>query len=154
MLSRFAVARVFAALATFAVVGICGSIARGNTLQLVTESEAALPLDKSVDRAITRGPFVVVLFPPQGAGLIQSPFNLRLRFESRGGAKINADNVLVTYKRIPAIDLTQRIRQFIRPDGIEVENANVPPGVHRIRVEVRDSQGRAGLADFTFTVAK
>jgi hypothetical protein len=153
LVKRIALVRAFAVV-TLVVVGMCGSMALGNTLQLVTESEAALPLDKSVDRAITRGPFVVVLFPPQGAGMIQSPFNLRLRFESRGGATINVDSVLVTYRRIPAIDLTQRIRQFIRPDGIVVENANVPPGVHRIRVDVRDSQGRTGLADFIFTVAK
>jgi hypothetical protein len=86
--------------------------------------------------------------------LIRSPFNLKLRFESRGGAKINTDSVLVTYRRIPAIDLTQRIRKFIRADGIYVENADVPPGLHRIRVDIRDSQGRAGSVDFTFSVAK
>lgn len=153
-MQRSVLLQVFTALATSALIGIYTSPAHANPLQLITEREAALPLDKSIDRAITRGPFVTVLFPPQGAGTIQSPFGLRLRFEARGGAKINVDSVLVTYKRLPAIDLTQRIRQFIRPEGIEVENASVPPGLHRIRVEVRDSQGRAGLVDFTFTIAK
>ena len=149
---RVGLARVIMVVALAASTS-CGS-ALANAFQLVTESEAALPLDKSVDRAITRGPAVIVVFPSPAAGLIRSPFNLKLRFESRGGAKINTDSVLVTYRRIPAIDLTQRIRQFIRPDGIDVENADVPPGLHRIRVDIRDSQGRTGSGDFTFSVAK
>jgi hypothetical protein len=62
--------------------------------------------------------------------------------------------VLLTYKKVPAIDLTQRIKQFITPSGIDVENVEVPPGTHSIRVDVKDNEGRAGWKDFTFQVIK
>src|SRR5215470_8722374 len=57
--------------------------------------------------------------------------------------------VLITYKKKPAIDLTQRAKSFVHPDGIELERTEVPAGEHRIRVDVKDSEGRAGWTEFT-----
>ena len=62
--------------------------------------------------------------------------------------------MLLTYVKKPAVDLTQRIQRFIAPTGIDVQNAEVPPGTHTLRVNVTDSDGRASRADFTFTVSK
>jgi hypothetical protein len=121
---------------------------------LITASEAALPPDTTAARGISRGPRVMVVSPPLNGGLVQSPVNLRLRFESFGGARINAESVVITYKKIPPIDLTQRLTAFIRSDGIDMPAAEVPPGTHRIQVEVKDSDGRSGWVDFTFSVGK
>jgi len=125
-----------------------------NAIELISETEAAFPPDSSVERGITRGPLVRIVFPPPTGGLIKSPFPLQVKFESRGGSKVDLDSVVVTYRRIPAIDLTQRIKRYIKIDGIEIPVAEVPAGTHKIRIEVRDSEGRAGLADFTFTATK
>jgi hypothetical protein len=38
--------------------------------------------------------------------------------------------------------------------GIDVGAADVPPGVHNIRVDLKDSDGRAGTANFTLKVAQ
>jgi hypothetical protein len=35
-----------------------------------------------------------------------------------------------------------------------VEDAEVPPGTHTLRVNVSDSNGHSSRADFTFTVTK
>jgi hypothetical protein len=126
----------------------------GHAIELITSKEAALPLDRSANRGITRGPAVQVLYPPPSGGVIGSPFSLKVRFESRGASRIDLDSVVVTYRRIPAVDLTQRIRAFIRADGIDVPDAQVPAGEHRIWVVLRDIDGRTGFADFTFTVTK
>jgi len=125
-----------------------------NAIELISETEAAFPPDSSSERGITRGPLVRIVFPPPTGGQIKSPFSLQVKFESRGGSKVDLDSVVVTYRRIPAIALTQRIKRYINADGIEIPVAEVPPGTHRIRIEVRDSEGRAGLADFTFTATK
>jgi CheY-like chemotaxis protein len=121
---------------------------------LITESEAALPSDTTAGRGISRGPRVTVVSPPPSGGLVRSPVNFRLHFETFGGAKINVESVVITYKKLPPIDLTQRVTAFITSEGIAMPVAEVPPGTHRIEVEVKDSDGRAGWADFTFRVGK
>jgi len=121
---------------------------------LITESEAALPSDTTTGRGISRGPRVTIVSPPPSGGLVQSPVNFRLHFETFGGAKVNVESVVITYKKLPPIDLTQRVTAFITSQGIAMPVAEVPPGTHRIEVEVKDSDGRTGWADFTFRVGK
>ncbi len=123
--------------------------------QLITDSEAALPAARiGPERGISRGPTIVIVSPSREAGNIKSPLNLKIKFESHGGAKIDIDSVLVTYLKRPTVDLTQRIKPFIAATGIDVEDAEVPPGTHMLRVDVSDTDGRPGWADFSFTVSK
>jgi hypothetical protein len=131
---------------------IAGTAAGAATL--ITESEAALPSDTTAGRGISRGPRVTIVSPPPTGGLVRSPVNFRLRFESFGGARINVESVVITYKKLPPIDLTQRVTAFITSEGVAMPVAEVPPGTHRIEVEVKDSDGRTGWADFTFSVGK
>jgi hypothetical protein len=123
-------------------------------LQLITKSEAALPVDSAGHRGISRGPTIVVVSPSPVAGTIQSPLELKIKFESHGSAVVNVDSVLVTYVKAPAVDLTARIKPFIAASGINVKDADVPPGTHTVRVNVTDSYGHESSADFTFIVAQ
>ena len=59
----------------------------------------------------------------------------------------------MTYLKTPLINLTQRIGDLIKAGGIEVHRAEVPPGAHYIRVEVKDDAGRLGSATFVLMVA-
>jgi hypothetical protein len=156
---RYAIAaRVHAALTTWAVA--CSVyflfVAASGAIELITEKEAALPDDLTGSRrgGPTRGPDIVLVSPAPNAGLVKSPVTLKIRFKAHGGAKIDHDSILVTYKKIPAIDMTQRLAQFIRADGIDVQAAEVPPGAHRIRIDVKDSDGRATTEYLIITVAK
>jgi hypothetical protein len=148
-LPRKAFARSGIALGTLLLLA---GMARAATL--ITASEAALPADTTAGRGISRGPRITIVSPPPAGGLVRSPVNFRLRFETFGGAKINAESVVITYKKIPPIDLTQRVTAFITSEGIAMPVAEVPPGTHRIQVEVKDSDGRAGWVDFTFSVGR
>jgi hypothetical protein len=121
--------------------------------QLISAQEASLPDDDVRTRGISRGPKIHLINPAANAGFVKSPFNLKIRFESFGGANIDSDSVLVTYEKIPRIDLTQRIRPSLRPTGINMENAEAPPGEHHILVEVKDSDGRTGWSEFTIRIA-
>lgn len=126
-----------------------------NAFQLITKSEAALPAARGEhDRGISRGPTIVVVSPPPSAGTMRSPIDMKIEFKPHGGAKINADSVLVTYMKDPTVDLTQRVKPFIETTGIEIKDAEVPPGVHTLRVDVADTYGHEGQAVFSFTVSR
>jgi len=122
--------------------------------QLITEDEAKLPPPKgaiAVDRrGILRGPKVEIVSP---SGAAHSPLRLQLKFESFGGATINPDSVKVIYLRSPNVDLTPRVKPFIQADGIDMPQAELPPGEYLVRVDVKDSDGRPGTASFTLTVS-
>jgi hypothetical protein len=121
--------------------------------QLITADEAKLPPPKGViavdRRGILRGPKVEVVSP---SGTVRSPLRLQLRFESFGGATINLDSVKVIYLRTPNVDLTPRVKPFIQANGIDMPEAELPPGEYTVRVDVKDSDGRPATASFTLTV--
>jgi hypothetical protein len=44
---------------------------------------------------------------------------------------------------------------FIRAEGIDMKDAELPPGTHRFRIDVKDSRGRWGAPYFfKISVAK
>jgi methionine-rich copper-binding protein CopC len=125
-------------------------------LQLITAGEAALPAAQMLgqSRGISRGPTLVIVSPPPSAGTIKSPVNLQVRFQSHGASQIDPDSVLLTYEKAPAVDLTQRIKPYIAASGIDVENAEVPPGTHTLRLNVTDTDGHTTSVVFSFSVSQ
>ena len=122
--------------------------------QLITDEEAKLPPPKGAiaadRRGILRGPRVEVVSP---SGMVHSPLRLQLKFESFGGATINPDSVRVIYLRSPNVDLTPRVKPLIQSGGIDMPEAELPPGEYTVRVDVKDSDGRPGTVSFTLTVS-
>jgi hypothetical protein len=134
---------------------ISGTVQAAAT-QLITDEEAKLPPPKGAiatdRRGILRGPKVEVLMPSGGAAA-HSPLRLVLKFESFGGATINVESVKVVYLRTPNVDLTPRVKPFIQADGIDMPQAELPPGEYMVRVDIKDSDGRPGSTSFTLTVS-
>ena len=126
--------------------------------QLITPAEAALPAGTvptlNLRGSPTRRPIVSVVSPPPGAGLVHSPLELKLQFRAFGGAAINPSSVIVTYLKDPPIDITQRLAPFITATGIDIPQADVPPGKHLFWLELKDEDGRVGGGQFSFQVAK
>lgn len=120
---------------------------------LITSEEAQLPTVKGVypSRAITRGPRVDLAGPDSNDA--RSPLRLQLKFRGFGGATINLDSLRVTYLKQPNVDLTARVRPYAQPTGIEILDAEAPPGDHLVRVEVHDSEGRRTTTTFLLSVA-
>ena len=119
---------------------------------LITPEEAQLPTPKGVHaaRAITRGPRIDLAGPD--ANEARSPLRLQLKFRGFGGATINLDSLRVTYMKQPNVDLTSRVRPFVQPTGIEIPDAEAPPGEHLVRVEIHDSEGRRTVTTFLLSV--
>jgi hypothetical protein len=140
------------------LIGLVAAATPAAAIQLVTEQEAALPPDRmpalELRGSPTRRPSAVIVSPPQSAGVVKSPVSLKIKLQAHGGAKIDPDSIVVTYKKTPAIDITQRIMPFITADGIDVPDAEVPPGTHEFRIELKDKDGHPGGTDFSFQVGK
>lgn len=123
---------------------------------LITESEAKLPpaAGAIATRGITRGPGIKVLSPEPGAAAVKSPFNLKVAFEPRGGAKVDPGSVKVTYLKSPVVDLLDRVKAGLSVAGIDLAGAEAPPGEHQIKVSLQDSEGRQTSSVISFTVVK
>jgi len=134
--------------------GLLFSGAARAATQLITEEEARLPPPKGAiaadRRGIMRGPKVEFVSPGDS---VNSPLRLVLKFESYGGAKIDPESVKVIFLRSPNVDLTARVKPFVQPDGINMQDAELPPGEYTVRVDIKDSDGRPGTAIFTLKVA-
>ena len=122
-------------------------------LELITAQEARLPEDPTGRTyAVSLGPTIIVVSPSPVAGFIRSPFTLKIRFQSHGGAQIDLDSFLLTYKKVPPIDLTQRVRSFVTPEQVQIDNVGAPAGQHRIGVKLKDSRGHEATTEFTIKI--
>lgn len=121
---------------------------------LITKEEAKLPAAAKVTMrgGLTRGPKVKIISPAEQ--VLKSPFDMKVKFESFGGAKIDPASVKVTYLKTPLVDLTDRVKPFMSADGIDFAKAEVPPGEHEIRVQVTDTDGRVGNTVLSVKVEK
>jgi hypothetical protein len=142
-------------LGLFAAIVIAVPLKAGAGVILITPEEAKLPASKQMQlassRAITRGPRIEVSNLDDGK--LHSPLHFKLRFVAFGGSSVDINTLTVTYLRGQNIDLTERIRPFVRSTGIDIPDAEVPPGEHAIRVDLKDSDGRSATANFVLAVS-
>ena len=135
-------------LAAAIVVGVAlGAATSADAFQLITADEAKLPSAPAMQiatRGLTRGPGVDQVSPPADATLPSGgSLDFDITFAPHNGATIDPTKVRLTYLKQPEIDLTQRLKSFITPKGIEAKDVQVPPGTHIIRIDVIDSDGRS-----------
>ena len=137
-----------------AAAAISASVPAYATEVLITEEEAKLPPPRGAiatdRRGITRGPKIELVADSEP---VHSPMHLQVKFESYGGAKIDPDSVKVTYMRSPNVDLTGRVKAYVRPTGIDIPDVQLPAGDHMVRVDIKDSDGRIGSTSFVLKVA-
>jgi len=139
--------------ASLALISLLPFLEESRAIELITAREAALPEDPTGrSYGISLGPTITVLNPSPAAGFIRSPFQLKIRFQSYGGAEIDADSILLTYKKVPAIDLTQRVRPFITSEQVSVDTVEAPAGQHRIQVDLKDSRGHTASTQFIIKI--
>ncbi len=121
---------------------------------LISKSEAAQPPSRDVSmnlRGITRGPSVDQISPSPTAGA-HSPLELKIKFAAHNGAKVDPAAVKVLYEKQTPIDLTDRLRKYTSSDGIDMPDAEVPPGTHVLRLELKDSLGRTSVSEVKLVV--
>ena len=123
--------------------------------QLITDDEAKLPAQKGAvansGRGITRGPKILV--PDEDSSTQASPIRLQIKFQTFGGSNVDLNALKVTYLKSPVIDLTSRIQPFVQATGIDMPDAQLPPGEHLLRIDIKDSDGRPASVSFLLKIA-
>lgn len=141
---------------SFLVAGLTGALLAlpVSAVTLIKGDEAKQPAGSGtmVSRGISRGPGVKLLSPENGQ--ISSPFDLKIAFEPRGGAQIDAAATKVIYLKAKPVDLLPRIKPGLSDKGIDLAGAETPPGEHQIQITVQDSEGRVTNSVITLNVVK
>jgi hypothetical protein len=142
----------------FALCGVmtvlCGLMPAG-AVTLVSQAEADLPASHEPPfnpRGVTRGPGIELLSPSDTAA--KSPMIFHVTFHAHNGALIDPASVTVLYLKAKPVDLTERIRPYVTADGIDIKDAEVPPGTHLFRIFARDSEGRGGTQTIKLSVTR
>ena len=129
---------------------------RAHAEVLITKAEADLPAQAgaaTTSRGLTRGPGIEQLSPSPDKSMA-SPLPLLIKFVPRNNVAIDPASVKLTYLKSKPIDLTKRILSHVTEDGIDMSQAEVPPGTHVMPHRLTDKQGRTGSTIIKLIVAR
>lgn len=129
--------------------------APASAVTLIKSEEAKLAPGPGVlaTRGISRGPAIKLLSPLEN-GQVTSPFNLKIGFEARGGAQIDPAATKIIYLKSKPVDLLPRVKTALTEKGIDLADAETPPGEHQIQITVQDSEGRISNSVIQLNVVK
>ncbi len=134
-----------------------GAIHPAQAFMLVTEEEAAQSR-AAPTQLVARSPLpanapVIKLLAPDTATTITSPTRIELRFEPAPQASIRPETFRVFYGTFK-LDITNRLmaNSKVSPQGLDVSEAHLPKGSHRLVLEVQDTAGRIGARLVSFVV--
>jgi len=96
------------------------------------------------------GPIIEVQKPEAGSPL-NAPIEIRVIFTPRSHP-INLSTLEVELVKFINIDITDRVVDYTTEQGIQLKEANIPSGSHRIRITLADNTGAASTQDFLFEV--
>jgi hypothetical protein len=101
---------------------------------------------------IVRGPGMELISPANGTTSLKSPLPLKIKFIPRNNVPVDPASVRLTYLKVPIIDLTERVKAYVTKDGLEMAVAEVPPGTHVLRLDLKDAEGRAATMTIMLSV--
>lgn len=99
---------------------------------------------------INTGPQIEILKPADG-GRAPSPVEVAVRFIPRLDL-VDLASLKVSIVKFITIDITDRIRPYATAEGIQLKEANVPSGKHRVRITVSDKAGGVSIKEFWLEV--
>ncbi|TSA05246.1 MAG: hypothetical protein D4R81_00610 [Nitrospiraceae bacterium] len=97
------------------------------------------------------GPVIEVLRPLLGAP-VSVPLEISVKFVPRGGAPVDMASLKVTLMKLFGIDITDRVRPYASPAGIQIPDARLPSGEHTVRITVADASGGVSQKHVTLVV--
>ena len=69
------------------------------------------------------------------------PFDFHVNFLSHSpGQSVDMESLKVKYLEIWDVDITEKIRPYIRGNSIVIPQMNLPKGNHKIEIKIRDYQ--------------
>jgi hypothetical protein len=131
-------------LATVAIAHLWDALPAGtHQAPLITEEEALLPPPdetRAPPDLPRNGPVIRVVSPTEP--VVTRPFDVDLRFEPRhGGPPVQMASLKVALLKLIEIDLTDRVRPYVRETRLFVPQAPIPSGRHRLKISIADEEG-------------
>ena len=126
-------------------------------LMLVTESEVIAssnnPVNFSPKFVAVKDAPTIELAAPNLTGPINSPTVIELKFIPKSPATIKPESFKAYYGTFQ-IDITGRLLGLAKvdPQGINVKEAALPKGEHKLMLNVEDSEGRVGIKTIAFEI--
>jgi len=151
------VSAIFLLLGTLALASPTPASAGENWL--ITPEEAAMQVrdgEMAIPVAAVEGPGPnILLKDPKMLKKLVSPVDIYVAFEP-GASKKPADmrSLKVTLVGFIDINITDRLKEYIKGTNLEVEKANLPSGKHRLRMHIEDVAGNPNERDIFVTVVK
>ena len=100
------------------------------------------------------GPLIVVS-NPKALERVRSPVKIQVSFEpGRSGLPPAMETLKVTLIGFFDIDITDRLREYVEGTRLNVEEADLPTGNHRIRMAIRDTTGNPNERDVIVLVVE
>ena len=128
----------------------------------ITPEEAAMapaaridPLQGGEHFAIGRedvevGPIIQVEKPQMGVPQ-NSPMEIVVKFVPRSHP-VDLRTLEVELVKFINIDITDRVVEYTTEQGIQLKEANIPLGSHRVRIALADTTGAVSVREFLFEV--
>lgn len=118
--------------------------ANGKPVELVTAQEAATPERPpghiEAGKEPDDGPIVEIVAPEKEKSY-KPPVPVVVKFIPRNGREIDVATLKVEYLKSWSIDLTYKVLPYATKDGINIAEADLPSGKHRIQISIADISG-------------
>jgi hypothetical protein len=95
----------------------------------------------------------IILRNPTMFKKLRSPIDIFIAFEpGKSGKRADMGTLEVILIGFININITDRLREYIRGNNLDVEKAKLPDGEHRLRMGIRDIDGNINQRDVVVTV--
>lgn len=137
------------------ILGLQTSMAQ--PLFLVTQEEMQesnkAPIRFTAKSAPEKDAPIIEVLTPVIAGAISSPTPIKMVFQANAPSNVKPDTFKVLYGTFE-IDITKRItgKTPVTEQGLQVAQAELPKGRHKLLISVQDTNGRVGNKVIEFEI--
>lgn len=136
-----------------------GSSRPCSAITLITPEEAARPDSPAIhSRGINslqtkgNGPAIKVL-APRTDQVIHTPLSLDVAFEAPPNKTIDYDTLRVDYLKLVSINITDRLKPYLKNNRLTLNDVDIPSGTHRLRMSIAYASGEKTIMDIVLSIA-
>ncbi len=70
----------------------------------------------------------------------KTPVRLAVDFLPREGTQVDIEGFKLEALKLIPINITDRVIQYVKKEGIRIDRADLPPGEHKLRITIKDTK--------------
>jgi hypothetical protein len=125
------------------------------TPEEAVQSDGPVITSRGIDelRIGGNGPEINILSPKPNE-VLRTPLALDIAFEASSDKTIDYESLSVKYLKLIAIDLTDRLKPYLRNNRLTVHDVSVPLGRHRFQLSIAYQSGEKTTMEIALSVEK